>query len=74
MRGVLENRDDELRKTRGSFRFHCKGKQQTSIKTKLRPIEYRLNVYIDKSVADGIKCAHLLDGEQYLYHHWKPHE
>ena len=58
---ILEDRDEELRKTRDTRRYRCKGKQQTSIKTKLGAIEYRRNVYIDRSVADGIKCVHLLD-------------
>ena len=58
---ILEARDEELKKTRDTRRYRCKGKQQTSIKTKLGAIEYRRNVYIDRSVADGIKCVHLLD-------------
>ncbi|MBR1496291.1 MAG: UPF0236 family protein [Oscillospiraceae bacterium] len=58
---ILEARDEELRKERDTRRYRCKGKQQTSIKTKLGAIEYRRNVYIDRSVADGIKCVHLLD-------------
>ena len=58
---TLEARDEELRKGRDSRRFRCKGKQQTSVKTRLGTIEYRRNVYIDRSVADGIKCVHLLD-------------
>ena len=60
---TLEAHDEELRKNRDRHRYRCKGKQQTSIKTKLGAIEYRRNVYIDKSVADGIKCVHLLDEE-----------
>ena len=63
VRGILESRDDELRKERDNRRFRCKGKQQTSIKTKLGAIEFRRNVYIDKSIADGVKCVHLLDEE-----------
>ena len=58
---ALETRDQELMKARDTRRYRCKGKQQTSIKTKLGAIEYRRNVYIDRSVADGIKCVHLLD-------------
>ena len=58
---TLEARDEELRKSRDTRRYRCKGKQQTSLKTKLGVINYRRNVYIDKSVADGIKCVHLLD-------------
>ena len=58
---TLEARDEELRKNRDTRRYRCKGKQQTSVKTKLGAIEYRRNVYIDRSVADGIKCVHLLD-------------
>lgn len=60
---TLETRDQELMKARDTRRYRCKGKQQTSIKTKLGAIEYRRNVYIDRSVADGIKCVHLLDEE-----------
>lgn len=60
---TLTVRDEELRKARDTRRYRCKGKQQTSIKTKLGAIEYRRNVYIDRSVADGIRCVHLLDEE-----------
>ena len=63
VRCTLEARDEELRKNRDSRRYRCKGKQQTCFKTKLGAIGYRRNVYIDKSVADGIKCVHLLDEE-----------
>lgn len=58
---ALEAWDKELMKTRDKRRFRNKGKQQTSIKTKLGVIEYRRNVYVDNSIADGIKCVHLLD-------------
>lgn len=58
---ALEARDEELMKTRDRSRFRNKGKQQTSIKTKLGVIEYRRNVYVDNSIADGVKCVHLLD-------------
>ena len=63
LRQTLTARDEELRKTRDRKRFRCKGKQQTSIKTRLGVIEYSRNVYVDNSVADGIKCVHLLDEE-----------
>ena len=58
---VLEARDEELRKTRDKSRYRSKGKQQTSIKTRLGVIEFRRNVYVDRTVSDGIKCVHLLD-------------
>lgn len=58
---ALETRDQELMKSRDRKRYRCKGKQQTSIKTRLGVIEYRRNVYVDNSVADGIKCVYLLD-------------
>ncbi len=60
---TLEARDEELREGRDKKRFRCKGKQQTSIKTKLGAIEFRRNVYVDRSVSEGIKCVHLLDEE-----------
>lgn len=63
VRQALEARDEELMKSRDRRRYRCKGKQKTSIKTKLGVIEYARNVYVDKSVADGIKCVHLLDEE-----------
>ena len=60
---ALEEREEELRKTRDKRRYRCKGKQQTSIKTRLGVIEFRRNVYVDNTVAEGIKCVHLLDEE-----------
>ena len=60
---ALEARDEELMKSRDRSRYRCKGKQPTSVKTRLGIIEYRRNVYVDKSVADGVKCVHLLDEE-----------
>lgn len=60
---TLEARDEELMESRDKKRFRSKGKQQTSIKTKLGAIEFRRNVYVDNSVTDGIKCVHLLDEE-----------
>lgn len=60
---ALETRDTELMKLRDRKRYRCKGKQQTSIKTRLGVIEFRRNVYVDNSVADGIKCVYLLDEE-----------
>lgn len=58
---ALEARDEELMKSRDKKRYRCKGKQKTSIKTKLGVIEFRRNVYVDNSVAEGKRCVHLLD-------------
>ena len=58
---ALEARNEELMKARDKRRYRSKGKQQTSIKTRLGVIEFRRNVYVDNSVADGVKCVHLLD-------------
>ena len=60
---ALEARDQELMQTRDKRRYRSKGKQQTSIKTKLGAIEYSRNVYVDNAASDGIKCVHLLDEE-----------
>lgn len=60
---ALETRDQELMQARDKRRYRSKGKQQTSIKTKLGAIEYSRNVYVDNAVSDGIKCVHLLDEE-----------
>ena len=60
---ALEARDRELMETRDKRRYRCKGKQQTSIKTKLGTIEYSRNVYVDNAVSEGVKCVHLLDEE-----------
>ena len=61
VRQALEARDEELMKSRDKKQYRCKGKQKTSIKTRLGVIEYARNVYVDNSVTDGIKCVHLLD-------------
>ena len=61
VRQVLEARDEELMKSREKKRYRCKGKQKTSIKTRLGVIEFRRNVYMDNSVAEGSRCVHLLD-------------
>lgn len=58
---ALEARDEELMKRRDKKRYRCKGKQKTSIKTRLGVIEYRRNVYVDNSVAEGRRFVHLLD-------------
>lgn len=58
---ALESRDRELMEERDRRRYRCKGKQKTSIKTKLGVIECSRNVYVDESVTEGIKCVHLLD-------------
>ena len=58
---TLEAHDRTLMETRDRSRFRGKGKQRTSIKTKLGVIEYSRNVYVDRSVSEGIKCVHLLD-------------
>ena len=60
---ILEERDQELMENRDSQRYRCKGKQKTSIKTKLGTIEYRRNVYNDMTVTDGVHHVHLLDVE-----------
>ena len=60
---ALEARDQELMQARDRRRYRSKGKQQTSIKTKLGAIEYSRNVYVDNAASDGIKCVHLLDEE-----------
>lgn len=60
---ALEARDQELMRLRDKRRYRSKGKQRTSVKTKLGAIEYSRNVYVDNAVSDGIKCVHLLDEE-----------
>ena len=58
---ILETRDRELMETRDSQRYRSKGKQRTSIKTRLGVIEYRRQVYVDNTITEGIHCVHLLD-------------
>jgi len=60
---ALEARDEELRKSRDKGRYRCKGKQQTSIKTRLGAIEINRSVYKDNTVVDGTKYVYLLDEE-----------
>ena len=63
VRQVLESQDEKLARNRDKRRFRCKGKQRTSVKTKLGAIEYSRNVYVDNTVTEGPKCVHLLDEE-----------
>ena len=58
---LLETRDRELMETRDPRRYRSKGKEQTSIKTRLGVIEFRRQVYVDNSIAEGIHSVHLLD-------------
>lgn len=58
---ILETRDLELMETRDIKRYRSKGKQQTSIKTRLGAIEFRRQVYVDNTITEGIHCVHLLD-------------
>ena len=58
---ILETRDRELMETRDIQRYRSKGKQQTSIKTRLGVIEFRRQVYVDNTITEGIHCVHLLD-------------
>ena len=58
---ILEKRDRELMETRDTRRYRSKGKQQTSIKTRLGVIEFQRQVYVDNTITEGIHCVHLLD-------------
>ena len=58
---TLETVDQVLRETRDKKRYRCKGKRQTSIKTKLGTVEYSRYVYVDKAAPERKHCVFLLD-------------
>ena len=58
---ILETRDRELMETRDTRRYRSKGKQRTSIKTRLGVVEFQRQVYVDNTITEGIHCVHLLD-------------
>ena len=58
---MLETRDRELMETRDTKRYRSKGKQRTSIKTRLGVVEFQRQVYVDNTITEGIHCVHLLD-------------
>ena len=63
VRQALEAMDGELRDGRDKTRYRCKGKKNTSVKTKLGEVEYQRYVYEDKAVTEGVRHVCLLDKE-----------